>query len=396
MYCAIARFNYSQNDPEFDLFLLNTEGDTIRKTSPWHGYEYQPIVQDGAGENIYLAQPTIGFAIANYYHMDWGVTDDSNQVHSSRGSSGDGVYYTKLGPDSSRKIWNLKIYTGAPWSGKTCMAIDQRNYLYITWGDNIQYLVYAKSTTGGASWSVDTLWDERVLSQPKIVCDNNNNLHFVWRTWTSGCQLHYAKLRADGSSAVGNSIFASGPETWDPQIAIDQGNNIHIVYTTAATNNREIYYTVITGNLDKNGQPASDSELTVIRDTLIQYDAVGLAYPKITIDAQGRPQVIFEQGLYGNNTDKAVYHIRGDAVVAFDEKVSLRNIRQPFKALPNPFISYTQVPGYENNDFFLYNLSGKQVGIYKGKRIGAGLPAGIYFVKSSTKNTRVTRIIKIR
>jgi hypothetical protein len=397
IYCAVARYNYSQSDPEHDLYILNNEGDTIRKIFPWHGYEFQPIVQDNENNNIYLSQPTIGYSISGNYHMDWGVTDDSNQIHSSRGASGDGVYYTKLAADGSRIIWNVKIYDGDPWSGKTCMAIDQRNYLYITWGDDIQFLVCAKSTDQGLTWKIDTLSDERVLSQPKIVCDTSNNLHLVWRTWTTGCQLHYMKLGADENCIVGNSIFAAGAETWDPQIAIDQANNIHIVYTTAASNNQNIYYTVITGNLDKNGEPASDSELTVIRDTLIQYDAIGLAYPKITIDCQQRPHVIFEQGQYGTNTDKSVYHIRGESIVSRikENLLSFRINGKTVKAMPNPFVHYTKIPEYEDTDFEVFDLTGKLVGLFKGNRIAERLPAGVYFVKSIL-NSNPIRIVKLR
>ncbi len=205
------------------------------------------------------------------------------------------------------------------------------------------------------------------------------------------------KLGADENCKVGNSIFASGAETWDPQIEIDRDNNIHIVYTTAASNNHNIYYTVITGNLDKNGEPASDSELTVIRDTLIQYDAIGLAYPKITIDSQQRPHVIFEQGQYGTNTDKSVYHIRGEAVVSHikENLLSFHINSKIFKAMPNPFVQYTRIPEYEDTNFQVFDLTGKQVGLFKGNRIAELLSAGVYFVRINTYSNPI-RIVKLK
>ncbi len=402
VYCAVARYNYSQSDPDHDLYILNSEGDTIRKRSPWHGYEYQPIVQDAAGTNIYIGQPTIGFWISSNYHMDGGATDDSNQIHSSRANSGDGVYYTKLAANGGRIYYNVKIYTGSPWAGKSYMAIDRRNFLYIAWGDNTQYLVYAKSTDRGASWVIDTLFNMSVLAQPKVVCDASNNVHFVWRTWTSGCQLRYMKLRPDGACAVDNSIFASASETWDPQIALDQGNNIHVVYTDAASGGHNIYYTAIKGYLDKNGQPASDSELTVVKDTAIQYDAVGLAYPKIALDVRQRPQVIFEQGQYGNNTDKAVYHIRGDAIVSVEESEIVRmQPRLPdISVYPNPSSGRVSVvyyvPSATSHKLTVTDAAGRTVIGPRSIKAVSGtnrhsldmtlLPSGVYFVRISSSS----------
>ena len=54
VYCAVARYNYSQTDYEHDLYILNTDGDTINVIRPWSGYDYQPIVHDAQGHNIYL------------------------------------------------------------------------------------------------------------------------------------------------------------------------------------------------------------------------------------------------------------------------------------------------------------------------------------------------------
>ena len=52
VYCAVARYNYSQqNDYAHDLYVLNTDGDTIRVVRPWPGYDNQPIVKD-ADSNI--------------------------------------------------------------------------------------------------------------------------------------------------------------------------------------------------------------------------------------------------------------------------------------------------------------------------------------------------------
>ncbi len=69
---------------------------------------------------------------------------------------------------------------------------------------------------------------------------------------------------------------------------------------------------------------------------------------------------------------------------------------QGFKITPNPFISFAVVPGGEKETFELYDVSGRKVGSYKGDRIGANLPAGVYFLRTSGKTSTPVRIVKVR
>jgi hypothetical protein len=59
-----------------------------------------------------------------------------------------------------------------------------------------------------------------------------------------------------------------------------------------------------------------------------------------------------------------------------------------------PFAGQTRVPGRERESFELYDVSGKLVATQPGLRIGAGLPAGIYSLKSRTGEA--ARVVKIR
>jgi len=66
------------------------------------------------------------------------------------------------------------------------------------------------------------------------------------------------------------------------------------------------------------------------------------------------------------------------------------------KTTPNPFTAFTTVPGHEREQFALYDLSGKRLGTYSGTRIGEGLPAGVYFIASKTKDSMPIRTVKVR
>jgi hypothetical protein len=69
---------------------------------------------------------------------------------------------------------------------------------------------------------------------------------------------------------------------------------------------------------------------------------------------------------------------------------------QGLKATPNPFTTFATVPGHEAERFSLYDVSGKRVGTYRGDRVGEGLAAGVYFLRSSESKDKPLRIVKVR
>jgi len=72
------------------------------------------------------------------------------------------------------------------------------------------------------------------------------------------------------------------------------------------------------------------------------------------------------------------------------------NSNLSFSVVPNPFVSFTTVPGHSSERFALYDISGRRVGVYKGDRIGSGLSAGIYFLKPEAQDAKPLRIVKLR
>ncbi len=67
-----------------------------------------------------------------------------------------------------------------------------------------------------------------------------------------------------------------------------------------------------------------------------------------------------------------------------------------FKAVPNPFVSFTMIPGHEAERFALYDITGRRVGTYKGERIGMDLRPGVYFIRALEREARLGRIVKVR
>jgi len=65
-------------------------------------------------------------------------------------------------------------------------------------------------------------------------------------------------------------------------------------------------------------------------------------------------------------------------------------------ATPNPFTSFASVPGHLADRFALYDVSGRRVGTYRGDRIGEGLRAGVYFLRTLEGKAGPVRIVKVR
>jgi hypothetical protein len=63
---------------------------------------------------------------------------------------------------------------------------------------------------------------------------------------------------------------------------------------------------------------------------------------------------------------------------------------------PNPYVSFARVLGHEGEGFKLYDVMGRMVGTFKGDRIGEGLSAGVYFLRSWDNKDKPLRIVKVR
>ncbi|MBM3331600.1 hypothetical protein FJY68_07070 [candidate division WOR-3 bacterium] len=66
---------------------------------------------------------------------------------------------------------------------------------------------------------------------------------------------------------------------------------------------------------------------------------------------------------------------------------------------PNPFISCCRVVGHERDEFAVFDHSGRHIETAKGDRIGAGLAAGVYFLRTAQAQAQAqapVRVVKTR
>ena len=105
---------------------------------------------------------------------------------------------------------------------------------------------------------------------------------------------------------------------------------------------------------------------------------------------QGRPP---SNGL---ETEMIVSRADLPSGVEREDGVGITSPKFIIRCNPNPFSSFTTLPGYESECFVFYDISGRQVGTSRGDRIGLGLSPGVYFLKGEGKEDRPLRIVKVR
>jgi hypothetical protein len=101
----------------------------------------------------------------------------------------------------------------------------------------------------------------------------------------------------------------------------------------------------------------------------------------------------------GGPGDYDVYLIKTDAdgKAGIEETGSSKpRVVGSLNATPNPFASFTRIPGHEAERLNLYDISGKLVGTYPGNRIGEGLSPAVYFVRLEGRHGGSLRVVKTR
>jgi hypothetical protein len=59
-------------------------------------------------------------------------------------------------------------------------------------------------------------------------------------------------------------------------------------------------------------------------------------------------------------------------------------------------VSFTVLPGCETKRVTVCDISGRQVGTFRGDRIGEGLPPGVYFLRAVVDRAAPIRVVKLR
>ena len=301
------------------------------------------------------------------------------------------------------------------------LALDGRGMLHLIWlgyGPDIWYSYYTKNvwttpenvTQGSGTWVAS------------MCADTASNLHLAWQGW----QTMY-KERTSGVWGVTEQ--ACPTQGYAPSIATDLECRALVAYDDSAIH---IAYIMRDNTGWSKPYPISD---TIGR------------FPSITCDKYGRLYVVWGgperlqklwYATYDGTAWSAPVRLRNDTAYAdydsrlgfpvSDSGVDLIWTRdrpgggyqvmywrlpllpvgveeykgfegsrvQGFKITPNPFTSFARVAGLEGERFDLYDITGRRVGTYRGDRVGEGLAAGVYFLRTENGASKPVRIVKVR
>ncbi|TFF93398.1 MAG: hypothetical protein EU543_03720 [Promethearchaeota archaeon] len=230
--------------------------------------------------------------------------------------------------DSSIEKNNLKInsigydnatiisdgYNGTYWNSATSedpsVAVDNNGIIHVVWQDGtdgvwgtdyeIMYVNYSSSE----GWSNVTVisdgyggsyWNDGYSSDPAIAIDSQNKIHVIWEddtegVWGTDYEIMYVNYTSsEGWSNVTvisdgyNGIYWNDDYSYDASIAVDTGDNVHVVwydYTEGIWgSDTEVMYVKYTEGIGW-------SNATVISDGYngIYWNDAASIHPKISAD----------------------------------------------------------------------------------------------------------------
>jgi len=176
------------------------------------------------------------------------------------------------------------------------MAIDSSDTIHLVWADSTpgdSEIYYKRSADGGATWSsVKRLtWTSGNSSFPVISLDSTDAVHVVWSDTTPGHNEIYYKRSTDGGSTWGSAqrITWSSSSSESPDITMDSGGDIHVVWSQYVVANPEIYYKT---SLDEGSTWSTAQRLT--------WASGSSSRPAIAVDSNDALHVVWSDYLPGN------------------------------------------------------------------------------------------------
>ena len=227
------------------------------------------------------------------------ATDSSGNIH---------VTWHDYTPGNSEIYYRRSTDGGVSWSGTrrlswtsegsydSSIAIDSGDNIHVVWDDYIPgngEIYYRRSMDGGVSWSGTRrlTWTSGGSYYASIAINSGNNIHLVWYDGTPGNNEIYFKRSTDGGlswSEARRLTWTSG-SSYDPGIAADSGNNIHVVWYDKISGNWEIYY-----------RRSTDGGVNWSGTKRLTWNSGGSHYPFAATDASNNIHVFWHDNTPGN------------------------------------------------------------------------------------------------
>jgi hypothetical protein len=332
---------------------------------------------------------------------------------------------------------------GSSWSGTTRLTVDDaiskmpcvacwQNHVYVTWLDGRtpsgSQVFIKMSSDNGATWTDDTQFTDPEISARAVIAVDDSMVHAVWSDFREMTFNVYYKRSFDHGATWSADASLSNNLGILPSISVS-GMNVHVVWTNIE--NELVYLGSTDGGAMWRGEEqlsvdadastcgsvvssgplvhvvwqedryASESELAyrLSRDNGATWgsevrltEAEGIStYPSLAADGDG----VHVSWLDARDTLNEIYYKRnpnGNGSVA--EGRTARMGTRASLLRPNPVASFARVPGHEDESFVVFDATGRPVQQCSGGRVGAGLAAGVYLLRSTDGGIGPVRFVK--
>ena len=300
--------------------------------------------------------PAIAVDSSNIIHVVW--QDDSKnsnfEILHKRSTDG-GLNWLKF----KRLTWN----TGD--STNPSLAIDSSDNVHVLWMDSSsgnREIYYRKSTTGGATWSATKrfTWNSGSSMKPAIAIDTSNNIHVVWNDDSlMDPSILYKKSTNGGSSWSPYKVVSSSwPGDKNPDIAVDSGNNIHVVWDSYMWG--KAYWEAVCYKKSTDGGSTWSSR-EILGDPPRES-----SFPKIAIDSGNNIHVVFQSNHYAYSNYEILYTQSTNAGVSWspNQRLCALSGKSYSPAMAIDSNDYIHIVWYDNNRWAIQNKDEKYQILY--------------------------------
>ena len=223
------------------------------------------------------------------------------------------------------------------------MVVDDSNNVYIVWsgngwGQNLDYqnIQYRKRTADG--WLEQEAITDKNKGQefPAIAVDNSDNIHIVWRGQGWGgnpdyYNIQYRQKTEDGWQEQEAITNTNRHDQYSPSIVVDNDNNVHIVWNGSGWGENINNKNINVNNIQYRKKTADDwlEQESVTDKGVHQY------YPFIAIDNSDNIHIVWQGLGWGENPDYYNIQYRKKTNNAWQSPINITDkpFRQNFPSL---------------------------------------------------------------
>ena len=224
------------------------------------------------------------------------VVDSNNHLHLvwDDNSPGNFEIYYKKSTDSGATWTTKRLTYNSGYSSHSSIAVDSNDYLHVVWDDSAQAnneIFYKKSTDNGMTWITKRIsYNSGYSYNPFIAVDSNNHLHVVWYDDSPGNDEIYCKKSTDsGATWTTKRLTYNSGDSRSPSIAADSNDHLHLVWYDETPGNNEIYY-----------KKCTDGGATWMTKRLT-YNSGDSYFSSIVVDSQDHLHVVWADLSYGGH-----------------------------------------------------------------------------------------------